>query len=229
MHMTGRGYLLAVLAATVAVAGCATASAQEAGGGQPPSSTGTSSTASPGAAGEGTPATSSPANGPVASGTSPLGRRPVGLDCTAAELRVTVGPGYGGDDTASGHAELALWFTNLGSRVCFMQGYPGVEVSGPDGALNAQRAIPGNTGQSPSLVTVPPGGTASALLGWAFFPQDGSGTVTTSDCPGYHATRLLVTAPDQTTSTVLAAPAAETPVCWEFAVEPVVLGATGWS
>ena len=199
MHITRRRYLLAALAAIVAVAGCT-------------------------AAGGVTSATSPPttAHGPAASGTIP-GGRPVAPECTVADLKVTdVGDGAG--DTASGHAELALWFTNLGSRSCLMQGYPGVEVSGPGGALNAQRA-----GQSPSPVTVPPGGTASALLGWEFFPQDGSATVTTSDCPGYHATRLLVTAPDQTTSTVLAAPAAGTPTCWELVVEPVVLGATGWS
>jgi len=206
MRMTGRGYLLAALAATVAVAGCTAADAQA-------------------NSANGSPAT---ANGPAAPGTFPAGR-PATPECTAADLRITVSPGYGANDTAGGHAELALWFTNVGARGCFMRGYPGVEVSRPGGALNAQRELPGDAGQAASQVTIPPGGTASAWLGWEFFPRDGSGTVTTEDCPGYHATRLLVTVPDQTTSTVLAAPNAETPVCWEFVVDPVVLGAAGWS
>jgi hypothetical protein len=87
----------------------------------------------------------------------------------------------------------------------------------------------GNAGQSPSPVTVPAGGTASALLEWLFFPRDGSAAVTAWNCPGCHAVRLLVTAPDQTTSTVFAAPGTVTPVCWGFEVHPVVPGATGRS
>lgn len=105
-------------------------------------------------------------------------------------------------------------------------------MSGLGGVLKAQRAMygymGGDAGRSPSPVTVPPGGTASALLEWLFFPRDGSAAVTTGNCPGYHAARLLVTAPDQTTSTVFAAPSA-VPVCWGFEVHPVVPGATGRS
>jgi hypothetical protein len=204
MHVTGPGYLLAVLTITVAVAGCASAGFPVA------------------VAGAGRP-----------SGSIPASRSPVVAECTAAELKVTESGGNGAGDTASGHTGLALRFTNVGSRACSLQGYPGVEVSGPGGALNAQRTLRGylggDAGQSPFPVTVPPGGTTSALLEWLFFPRDGSATVTTRNCPGYHAARLLVTAPDQTTSTVFAAPGAVTPVCWGFEVHPVVPGAAGRS
>jgi hypothetical protein len=65
-------------------------------------------------------------------------------------------------------------------------------------------------------------------------PTAGSGSVLKDetdilDCPGYHAIRLLVTAPDQATSAVFAAPGPLTPVCWGFEVHPVVPGATGRS
>jgi hypothetical protein len=50
------------------------------------------------------------------------------------------------------------------------------------------------------------------------------GPGTTRDCPGYHAVRLLVTAPDQATSAVFAAPGPLTPVCWGFEAHPVVPG-----
>ncbi|MGH3258830.1 MAG: DUF4232 domain-containing protein [Streptosporangiaceae bacterium] len=202
MGVTGRGYLLAALATTVVVAGCASAGSPVAVAGKLSGST-------------------------LAFGS------PVVPACTAGELTVTEGGGNGAGDTASGHAALAVRFTNVGSRACSLRGYPGVAVRGPGGALNAQRALRGylggDAGPSPSPVTVPPGGTASALVEWLFFPRDGSAAVTTGDCPGYRAARLLVTAPDQTTSAVLATPGAVTPVCWGFEVHPVVPGATGGS
>lgn len=202
MHVTGPGYLLAALTITVGVGGCASASFPVAGASQLSSSI-------------------------------PVSRSPVVPECMAAELKVTESGSNGAGDTASGHTALALRFTNVGSRACSLQGYPGVEVSGPGGALNAQRTLRGylggDAGSSPAPVTVRPGGTTSALLEWLFFPRDGSATVTTRNCPGYHAARLLVTAPDQTTSTVFAAPGAVTPVCWGFEVHPVVPGAAGRS
>jgi hypothetical protein len=233
VRLTGRGYLLAALAAALAVAGCASAGPQVAGTGRPSGSTGTSPAAKAQAVGGGTSATSSPAapGGPVA--TASAASHGAVPECTTAELKVTESDGNGVGDTASGHAALALRFTNVGSRACFLRGYPGVAVSGPGGVLNAQRVMRGymggDAGQAPSLVIVPPGETAAALLEWLFSPQDGSATVTTRNCPGYHAARLLVIAPDQTTAAVFAAPGTVTPVCWGFEVHPVVSGATGRS
>ena len=78
-------------------------------------------------------------------------------------------------------------------------------------------------------MTLAPGQPASALLEWEHFPQDGSATVSPADCPGYGAARLLVTAPDQTTSIQLTPPGTTSPVCWGFDVSPVVPGSTGRS
>jgi hypothetical protein len=229
MRLTGRGYLLAALATAWAVAGCTTAGFS-AGADKPSGSAGTSP-ATEAQSVSGVSVTRSPA----ASGGSvaPTSHGSAVPECTAEQLRITESDGAGAGDTASGHASLALRFTNAGPRACFLRGYPGVAVSGLGGVLNAQRAMRGymggDAGQSPSPVTVPHGGTASALLEWLFFPQDDSATVTTRNCPGYHAIRLLVTAPDQTTSTGFAAPGALTPVCWGFEVHPVVPGTTGRS
>jgi hypothetical protein len=92
----------------------------------------------------------------------------------------------------------------------------------------------GATGTSPATGTQSVGSGASVTRSpvvpeWLFFPRDDSATVTTRNCPGYHAVRLLVTAPDQTTSTVFAAPGALAPVCWGFEIHPVVPGTTGQS
>lgn len=226
MRLSGCHYPLAALGAALAVAGCAAASSPAAGASAPAGST--SAPAASAQASGGTSATSSPAaSGSLAAGTGAAGQGTVVAECTAAELKVS----DASDGTASGQAQLTIRFTNTGPRGCFLQGYPGVAVSGPDGVVNAQRGA----AQSPSQVTVQPGGTASAVVGWEFAPQDGSGVYTTGDCPGYQATQLLVTAPDQTTSTRFAAPGSGTdgtdgtPVCWGFGVSPVVSGASGRS
>ena len=78
-------------------------------------------------------------------------------------------------------------------------------------------------------MTLAPGQSASALIGWEHFPQNGSATVSPAECPGYGATALLVTAPDQTTPTRLTPPGTTSPVCWGFEVSPVVPGSTGRS
>ncbi len=226
VRLTRHRYLLAALATALALAGCTTVT----GAGKASGSTGTSPATGAQAAGNGTSAASSPAApGGLVATASAAGQGAAVPECTAADLQVTESAGNGAVDTASGHAALALRFTNTGSLACYLQGYPGVAVSGPGGVLNAQRAMGGDAGRSPSPVTVPAGRTASALLEWLFFPQDGSAAVTTGNCPGYHAARLLVTAPDQTTSTVFTAPDTATPVCWGFEVNPVVPGATGRS
>jgi hypothetical protein len=139
-------------------------------------------------------------------------------ECRAAGLVITTGAG----EAAAGHSYLTLIFTNSSATPCFLQGYPGAELTTADGGkLHAQRT----TGApAPSRVTLAPGHSASALIGWEHFPQNGSATVSPADCPGYGATALLVTAPDQTTSTRLTPPDTTSPVCWGFDVSPVVPG-----
>jgi hypothetical protein len=147
-------------------------------------------------------------------------------ECSAAGLVTKTGA----DEAAAGQSSLALIFTNSGVTPCFLQGYPGAELTTAGGGkLDAQRTTGGGIVPAPSQVTLTPGQSASALLEWEHFPQDGSATVSPADCPGYGATTLLVTAPDQTTSTRLTPPGTTSPVCWGFDVSPVVPGSTGRS
>jgi hypothetical protein len=144
-------------------------------------------------------------------------------ECPAAGLVIKTGA----DEAAAGESYLTLIFTNSSATPCFLQGYPGAELTTASGGpLDAQRT----TGApAPSRVTLTPGQSASALLGWEHFPQNGSATVAPADCPGYGATTLLVTAPDQTTSARLTPPGTASPVCWGFQVSPVVPGTAGRS
>jgi hypothetical protein len=143
--------------------------------------------------------------------------------CPAADLIVTTGA----NEAAAGHSYLTLIFTNSSTTPCFLQGYPRAELTTADGGtLDAQRT----TGApAPSKVTLTSGQSASALIRWEHFPRNGSATVSPADCPGYGATTLLVTAPDQTTPTRLTPPDTTSPVCWGFDVSPVVPGSTGRS
>jgi len=140
-------------------------------------------------------------------------------ECPAAALIIKTGA----EEAAAGHSDLTLIFTNSSATPCFLQGYPGAELTtAGGGTLDAQR-----TTGAPARVTLTPGQSASALIGWEHFPQNGSATVSPADCAGYGATMLLVTAPDQTRPTRLTPPGATSPVCWGFDVSPVVPGSTG--
>jgi hypothetical protein len=200
-------------AAAVVATGCAASGAAPA---PPPSP---SITAAPSASGT----SSGNATGVAGSGaiTSPQ-------ECGAADLTITTGAA----GAAEGHSSLVLLFTNSGSASCLVQGYPGVAVRLPGGRVyNAVRATTGYMGgdaaPSPVQVQLAPGVTASALIEWLHFPQDGSASVTAADCAGDGAVRLLVTAPDRTASTMLAPPAPGSPICWGFEVHPIVAGSAG--
>jgi hypothetical protein len=123
-----------------------------------------------------------------------------------------------------------LLLTNSSSGPCFTQGYPGVALQLSGGVYNAERTMTGYMGgdaaAAPARVQLAPGATASALIEWIHFPQNGA-SITSADCAGYGAEMLLVTAPDQTSSTKLAAPDPAEPVCWGFEVHPIVPGSRG--
>jgi hypothetical protein len=145
-------------------------------------------------------------------------------ECSAAGLAIKTGA----DEAAAGQSSLTLIFTNSATTPCFLQGFPGAELTTADGGkLDARRTTGGGIASPLSRVTLTPGQSASALLEWEHFPQDGSASVSPADCPGYGATTLLVTAPDQTTSVQLTPPDTTSPVCWGFDVTPVVPGSTG--
>ena len=205
-----RGTVLAAIAAVVVAAGCAAAGTADALSVPPPV------------------AGAAVANGGLAAGAAGSGAADVRRECSAADMRVTTGV----SQAAAGHSSLVLLFTNSSGVPCFLRGYPGVAVQLPGGRVyNAARAMTGYMGGdaafSPARVQLASGSTASALIEWLHFPRDGSPRVTAADCAGDRAVRLLVTAPDQTTSARLAPPGPAAPVCWGFRVHPVVAGRAG--
>ena len=174
-------------------------------------SLGASSPTSPSTAGDATTAaggspsgTSSPAAGAVPA-------------CANADLTVSVGASGAG----LGHVGSTIVFTNVSDHQCTLYGYPGVAGMDSTGreVTHALQTLSGYMGGSSTKATVllAPGGRASALVEGTDVP---TGTATT--CPVYP--RLLVTAPNQTGSHVLAA---SMPGCSLLQVHPVVAGATG--
>ena len=131
---------------------------------------------------------------PGGSGAGGSGAAAAGTECTAAHLAIAYTDNKQirqGALAGMSHADNVVTFTNTGSAACRIQGYPGVA------ALNAagkqiQQAARASVGKIP-LVTLAPGQVASAEI-----------TGNTASCtkpatvPG-----LLVTAPDQRTSTRL--------------------------
>jgi hypothetical protein len=207
----------ALVALTGATAGCTAAS-------RPAAPLPRAAQATAARSGPGSPAAviaTTGATGGTGTGGGPQAAVP---ECSAAGLVITTGP----DEAAAGQSSLTLIFTNSAATPCFLQGYPGAELTTADGGkLDAQRTTGGGIASPPSPVTLTPGQSASALLEWEHFPQDGSVTVSPANCPGYGATALLVTAPDQTTSVRLTPPSTTSPVCWGLDVSPVVPGSTG--
>ena len=168
-------------------------------------------------------ATPPAATGAATGGTGNGGNQAAVPQCPAVGLIIRSGAAQ----AAAGHSYLTVIFTNSSATPCVLQGYPGAELTTADGGtLDAQRT---SGGPAPTRVTLTPGQSASALIGWEHFPQNGSATVSPADCPGYGATTLLVTAPDQTAPTRLTPPDTTSPVCWGFDVSPVVPGSTGRS
>jgi hypothetical protein len=190
----------AVALSAVTIAGCGSASpsgsrsASPAGG----QAAATSSTAASSAAASPTPSVNPGGTivsaSPGGSGAGGSGAAGAGTECTAAHLAIAYTDNKQirqGALAGMSHADNVVTFTNTGSATCRIQGYPGMA------ALNAagkqiQQAARASVGKIP-LVTLAPGQVASAEI-----------TGNTASCtkpasvPG-----LLVTAPDQRTSTRL--------------------------
>jgi hypothetical protein len=87
--------------------------------------------------------------------------QPTGTDCKAADLTLAVGDG----DAAAGTVYRPLRFTNSGSRVCTIQGFPGVSyVAGTDGHQVGPAAF--RDGTKGAVVTLQPGQVAAATVGF---------------------------------------------------------------
>jgi len=190
----------AVALSAVTIAGCGSTSpsgsrsASPAGG----QAAATASTAASSAAASPTPSVNPGGTivsaSPGGSGAGGSGAAAAGTECTAAHLAIAYTDNKQirqGALAGMSHADNVVTFTNTGSATCRIQGYPGMA------ALNAagkqiQQAARASVGKIP-LVTLAPGQVASAEI-----------TGNTASCtkpasvPG-----LLVTAPDQRTSTRL--------------------------
>jgi hypothetical protein len=190
----------AVALSAVTIAGCGSTSpsgsrsASPAGG----QAVATSSTAASSAAASPTPSVNPGGTivsaSPGGSGAGGSGAAAAGTECTAAHLAIAYTDNKQirqGALAGMSHADNVVTFTNTGSATCRIQGYPGMA------ALNAagkqiQQAARASVGKIP-LVILAPGQVASAEI-----------TGNTASCtkpasvPG-----LLVTAPDQRTSTRL--------------------------
>jgi hypothetical protein len=110
--------------------------------------------------------------------------------CSAASLGVWVAADRTGG--AAGTQYMPVEFTNLGQRTCTLDGFPGVSALN---ALGQQLGAPAtwDNAVQPSLVTLPPGGTGSALLEYS--------DVVTGNCPPASkrlAAELRVYPPGQT-------------------------------
>jgi Protein of unknown function (DUF4232) len=201
-----------LLTACVTLTGCGSSTTPAAGSttATTPASVGAASPTSPQTTGSATAAGESPSRtSPPRSGAVPA--------CSNADLTIGVSPGGAG----LGHVGSIIVFTNGSDHPCSLYGYPG--VAGMDSAgrqmTQALRSPSGYLGGSYTLsvVILAPGGRASALVEGTDVPT-GSAT----SCPTYP--RLLVIAPGQTRSHVLAA---STPGCSPLQVHPVVGGAAG--
>jgi Domain of unknown function (DUF4232) len=101
--------------------------------------------------------------------------------CGTDSLSLSTGP-YGAPGDSS-QMHFAVILTNISPRSCTLQGYPGVDLVGPDGPTYS---LPRQSGD-PRPVTLAPGASASSRL--TFLPTPN----------GWVPSTILVTPPDATT------------------------------
>lgn len=147
---------LSLLAAAVLViAGCASTP----GGSKPTSQ----STASPSSK-----ASEAPSSPPIASPS------PLLLSCQGQDVSAELGAA----DSSAGHLVYVVILNNTGVTACTLDGYPTVTLLSSSSAPLPTNQTDGNDGISsisntPTVVTVPTGGTASFVLQWSDVPTDG--------------------------------------------------------
>jgi hypothetical protein len=175
----------------IALAGCATSAAGQASA---PASSGSASAGSSSSAAPVSAPSSVNPGGPMAkAGGTAAGGTTSAAECTARQLRIAYTDNYqirnGALDGMSHHDNVVM-FTNEGSSSCRMRGYPGVAAVNSAGTQIKQAA---RSSAGAPLVVLAPGQTASAMVS-----ANSASCTTTATVSG-----LLVTAPDQRTSTRL--------------------------
>jgi uncharacterized protein DUF4232 len=113
--------------------------------------------------------TSSPPSSPAPPSSTPAQPPPPPPPAAAASGECKVGDlavKLGKEEGAAGTIYRALVFTNVGGRTCTIQGFPGVSyVTGDDGRQVGEAAF--REGAKGAAVTLKPGGTAAATVGFA--------------------------------------------------------------
>ena len=135
--------------------------------------------------------TSAPASSAAASSSAPPASAAA---CPTRSLGAKIVP----KGAAAGSAYAALDFTNISTVTCTLYGYPGVSLAGGDPVSRIGLAATQNPVAGRALVTLAPGGAASALLqivDAANYPR--------SRCDPVTATYLEVYPPNQTTPSYL--------------------------
>lgn len=141
---------LLLISAAALVAACSASSAPPS---PPPSSSPASSSGAPSSSPPAStaPPTSAPATTPAAQGPQP---------CPTRALQVKPGTSGG----AAGSTYLTILFTNISTTTCTLYGYPGVSLAGGSPVSQIGLAAKENPQTPRQLVTLSPGGQASALL-----------------------------------------------------------------
>ena len=108
--------------------------------------------------------------------------------CSTSSLRITLGAG----GAAAGTDFTVLDFTNGGTSVCTIFGFPGVSLTNSSGAQIGAAATR-NPSKPPALITLAPGAKANATLGVA-----NAENYPASACKPTAAAKLKVYPPNQT-------------------------------
>jgi hypothetical protein len=156
-----------------------------------------SSSSTPGASA--TAASSAPATSSGVSGSAPPVATPTGAAssgnaggapaCTTSGLKVALG----GSQGTAGSTIQEIDFTNTGSASCTLFGYPGVSLTGGSPSAQIGAAAARDSAITPVLVTLAPGGEASAAVEIAE-----AGNYSSATCDPTAADALLVYPPNQT-------------------------------
>jgi hypothetical protein len=113
--------------------------------------------------------------------------------CHTAGLGFSFGSGDGKVSSSDDQQQLAVVLKNKTSAACTIQGFPGVDLKSSGGSWSLTRS-----GATPKKVTLAAGGSTTFTI--TFLPwNQGSGTE-------FKATSVVVTPPNETTSTTLAWP-----------------------
>jgi hypothetical protein len=184
--------VLAAAASAIVLAGCAAGPRAQT---SPPATSGSASADASSA--------STQTNAAAVLAQSPAAPAGAGPECGAAQLKTSYTDNsqiINGSLNGMSHHDSVVMFINEGSAPCWTRGYPGVALISSAGQQVRQAVRQPGTGTAPVIV-LKPGQKASAEL-----------QANSASCSTYPPVAgLLVTAPDQTTSTRLGPPAQ--PLC----------------